>query len=445
MKAAFKAGIEFIKKNPSIIFSIALIAIITGIIFFNSYYILDKFQESVDVLLRKKAVLVEDILQVFIADSFENKENLQNKIDEVKSKDSEIRNISILIPNEGEKTFKVVASTNSNDLNQNVESNLNFLAWNNEETGVAYLNSDNSSRFWTVSKVIKKNNERLGLISLEFSLEQYDAFIKDKINKVYWVSIISIFIVLLLVLNHARLFHYAVRVTRLEEVDKMKDEFISMASHELKTPLTSLRGYVELLHDGLRKKESVEETEHYLQNMGISIERLNSLVSDILEVSRLEQNRLPIDIQEIDLLPLMEKIVEEMKILASQKQLDLFYSPVSIQHVMADPERVKQIVINLISNAVKYTPKGKIDIKMKEDEKFVYVTIADTGLGISSEGLKNLFAKFYRVKTDNTISIAGTGLGLWISKQLAIKMGGDIDVESIEEVGSHFTLKLKKA
>jgi signal transduction histidine kinase len=167
-------------------------------------------------------------------------------------------------------------------------------------------------------------------------------------------------------------------------------------------------------------------------------------VEDLLDVSRIEQNRLPINCVSLNVETIVLEIVDEMKSLL-KPDLILKNSLKDISSVSADSERMKQILVNLISNAIKYTPKGNVEILSKEDDKFVYLTVSDTGIGLSAENMKNLFSKFYRVKNEKTEKISGTGLGLWISREIARKMGGDIEVESIENVGSHFTLKLKKA
>jgi len=133
-----------------------------------------------------------------------------------------------------------------------------------------------------------------------------------------------------------------------------------------------------------------------------------------------------------------------MSIGAKNKNLNFSYTQTEIPFVKVDPDRVKQIIVNLLSNAVKYTKRGSIETTTKFDEKFVYFIFADTGIGMSAEQLKNLFGKFYRVSSTETKDISGSGLGLWISLQLAQRMGGDISAESIEGVGSHFTLKLPR-
>jgi two-component system phosphate regulon sensor histidine kinase PhoR len=253
---------------------------------------------------------------------------------------------------------------------------------------------------------------------------------------------IIIITVVLLVANQGRLFGYALTVTKLKEIDKMKDMFISMASHELRTPLTAIKGYTELLKE---KKEiqSDEQSGHFLNNISISVERLQDLVNDVLEVSRAEGNRLPMEIIELDPSEIISQSVEEMRSQATAKGLTLDYQPLEAPVVVkADKDRLKQVLINLIGNSVKYTLKGSVEVSVRTKRKELLITIADTGIGISSEDQANLFQKFYRIQNEHTRGVTGTGLGLWITLEIVKKMNGNITVESIEGVGSHFTVHL---
>ena len=163
----------------------------------------------------------------------------------------------------------------------------------------------------------------------------------------------------------------------------------------------------------------------------------------MLEVSRLEGNRIPITLTTIDTQKIISESVEELKSYAIEKKLELEYAPLSdLPDALADPERTKQIIINLLSNAIKYTPKGKIELTTKIAKKEILITVSDTGMGISPEEQAKLFQKFYRIQNDETKSIIGTGLGLWITRELAKKMDGDITLESMAGVGSRFTLHL---
>jgi signal transduction histidine kinase len=450
MREVIKRGFQFVKKNPAIVYSLFLVVAVTGVIFFNTYYAVQKFQNNSDILLQRNAVLAEDIFRTLTSEYLDSPEKLQAKLNELKRINDFVRKVKVIVPTgDNFDTFKVIASTDESEKDTSVEDQITFLAWKNEE-GIAFSGFDGKERYWNVTKVMQDvEGKKKALISFEMSLLANDQMIEATVKQVYVSALIALLIVLLIVANNARLLGYAVKVTKLQEVDKMKDDFISMASHELKSPLVALHGYVELVTDEIKKtkieEESAKELSHYLGNMQNSVMRLNDLVNDLLEVSRLEQNRLPITIQEIDMAEILRKIVDEMSVTSKEKKLELEFEAMEPVHVEADPDRVKQILINLISNAIKYTPQGKVTISTKEDKKFLFITVADTGLGISAENLQNLFAKFYRVKTEKTVSISGTGLGLWISREIARKMDGDITVESIEGVGSHFILKLKKS
>lgn len=444
---SIEKGVLFTRKNPTILYSLVLIVVITGALFINSYYSLGKFQNTADALLKSKAILAENIFRALGTDLLHDPVSLQTKLDQVKEENSDVSEIAIFTRESDDASFKTIVSTDHQSIGVMVDTvALPYLiAWQDVRIASTFLTNKNGDRYWNVvKKITDADGHGLGLIVFQLSLKEHDAFVEKAIFQSYVVLILSLLFVLLLLGNHMRFFRYALRATKLEEVDRMKDDFISMASHELKTPITVLRGYVDLLRDEARGAEN-KQSQEYLENMDSSLIRLNDLVEDILNVSRIEQNRLPITLQSIDLVPLLNDVAKQFALLAKNKGLSFQYEPQASIFVAADPERVKQILVNLIGNAIKYTPKGTVTLSFKELDDAVTVTIADTGLGIAPEAVQHLFAKFYRVKTDATTTISGSGLGLWISREIARQMGGDITVESIEGVGSHFNFRLKKA
>ena len=437
-----------------------LIFVVIGALFLNSYVISTRFQENLDKTLRTKAVLAEDIIGVvaqdYFADLSQNTTLLEEKITDIQKKDPEIVEMSVYGPNAVSNNYTPLisaknASTDEPDKPEVEKITQNAIKFSSSvEDAFAYVSSSSGNRYWNVVKAVRaKDGTVEGVLRLKLSLAENDTLVGKIILQVYLLSIGAMLIVLMLVLNHIRLFAFELRAKKLEEIDKMKDDFISMASHELKSPLTAIRGYAELLTDTLEAREGLPDNKiqqkKYLKNIDISVNRLRTLVEDLLDVSRIEQNRLPIALEELDLVKIVLDIADEMTVLANEKGLELKKAVPDALSVAADPERLKQIVVNLLSNAIKYTPSGSVEIQIKEDKENVLLTVADTGLGISAEDMKKLFSKFYRVKTQQTAEISGTGLGLWIAREIAQKMGGDLKVESIEGVGSHFTLVLKKA
>ncbi len=460
MKQLINKGVFFIRKNPTIIYSLVLIFVVVGALFLNSYFIVTSFQASLDKTLRAKAVLAEDVLGVVGRDYFsnlsQNKTLLQEKIAEIQKRDPEIVEM-VLYSNEmtNNEYLAIVSSKSTLSYEQDQLPDPSKINQNSikfalsVDDAFAYISNNKGERFWNVVKSVKDNDGIVrGVLLLKLSLAENDALVGRTIFQVYIFSIAAMVVVLLLVFNHIRLFAFEIKAKKLEEIDKMKDDFISMASHELKSPLTAIGGYTELLTDTLKTEkislENKKDQNRYLTNINISVERLKTLVEDLLDVSRIQQNRMPITLEEVDLVKIVSEISDEMSILVKEKKLELKHDIAEVSKISADPARLKQIIINLISNAIKYTPSGSVEIQIKEDAENVYLTVADTGLGISAKNMEKLFSKFYRVETEYTAGIAGTGLGLWIAREIARKMGGELGVESIEGVGSHFTLTMKK-
>ncbi len=451
--SSIDSSVQFIRRNPFVLYSFVLIVAVTGVIFFNTYYFLGKFQGTVDDLLKSKAFLSESVFGTLIQDSLSDTDLLERRLRQLKKEHADVTAIVVLTRSEEEKNFRIIASTDPEDAGQAFafQDSVSYpfrRTWS-DQSATGYITNLSGERFWNVVKAIDRDDgERVGLVLFQVSLKEHDLFVRGAMRQVYGVALVSLMLVLGLIGIHVRLYGFAIKATKLEEVDRMKDDFISMASHELRSPLTVLRGYIDILKTDFFKKipesESIEER-RYLNNMEESVTRLNNLVEDILNVSRLEQNRLPITMERIDLEPLLTKLVSQFSLEAKQHDLLLSYEATRLPEVRGDIDRVTQIIVNMLSNAIKYTPKGSVTVLTKETENEILITVADTGLGISAEGMKNLFSKFYRVKTDQTSKISGTGLGLWISREIARKMDGDITVESIEGVGSHFTLHLKKS
>lgn len=446
MKELLKKSFDFVKENPRIIYSLVLVFIIPLAIFLNTFFTVKDFEANLENIIRSKAVLAEDIVKFIARDAVGDPQKLQQLISETKALNADIGVFEIFVPDDESAGFRIIASSEKESENKILsdpkEIFYHQIAWNQPNDNVSFVTEENSNRDWNVLETVKNDKgDKIALAFLSFPLAEFDMMNSQAETRSYLILIITVLIVLLLVANNARLFGYALTLTKLKEIDQMKDTFISMASHELRAPLTAMKGNIEFFNE--ESAQAIDEKgRHYIDNISTSVERLEMLVNDILEVSRLEGNRIPVNISAVDPGPIIEKSIEEIRAQATQKNLELDYSPEKLPQVKADPERLKQIVVNLLSNALKYTIKGKVGISTKVEGKKLLLTIADTGVGISAVDQSKLFHKFSRVYNDETKTVSGTGLGLWISKELIQKMGGDITVESIRGVGSHFTLHL---
>jgi len=233
---------------------------------------------------------------------------------------------------------------------------------------------------------------------------------------------------------------------KLKQLDKLKDEFVSIASHELRTPLTVIRSYVELLITGKAGKLNTKQYE-YLERVFASSNRLANLVSTMLDLSRIESGRIKLVKENVDITDLVNEVVAEMKAKAEEQKIDLTITGFNERTLLlADKERIREVMINLVGNALKYTPTGGlVGISMTINEKEITISIKDTGIGINQANMDKLFKKFGIIGSEYSVKkgITSTGLGLYLSQQLVQLHGGKIWVESEGEgKGSTFIFSL---
>jgi signal transduction histidine kinase len=289
--------------------------------------------------------------------------------------------------------------------------------------------------FRTARAVVNTEGAIIGVALTRQTLSEADRQIGASIQNSFLVLIAILILLLFLFFHHARIIDYTDLYKRLKEVDQLKDDFVSMVSHELRSPLTIVRGYVSEMREGSIKPADYPSA---LQRIDESAQTLNFLVGDILDVARIEQGRMAFSLKSVDPSTVISSIVEGLQGTAQAKGLSITSTVPSGVTISVDEDRLRQIVTNLVSNAIKYSDKGTISITATTEAKQFTFRVSDTGIGMTAEELQKLFGKFYRVSGDRVRKEIGTGLGLWITKQLVEAMKGKISVESIKGVGSHF-------
>lgn len=235
-------------------------------------------------------------------------------------------------------------------------------------------------------------------------------------------------------------------MTKEREFETMKLDFVSMAAHELRTPLTAMRGYLSLLNEEAGKKLSQEELQ-YLDRSFISANQLNSLVENLLNLSRVERGSLKLTVNPINVETIISGVLDNLGSIAKQKNITLTFNPPKHQViVLADHFRITEVVTNLVANAINYTAAGgKVDIIVNTEKEKATVSVIDNGQGIPASAISHLFTKFYRVQSSLAMGSKGTGLGLYISKAIIDAHRGKIWVESVEGKGSTFSFTLPLA
>jgi len=221
---------------------------------------------------------------------------------------------------------------------------------------------------------------------------------------------------------------------RLQELLKMKSEFLSIASHQLRTPLTAIRGLLAMQADGdldkLPKEQQKQEQQHMLE----SANRLSNIVNDLLDAMELEGGHLNFEFQEVDIIKIIKEISEDLKPNYDKKGLKFSLdAPKSFPHIEAEPKMLREALENIIDNAEKYTNKGGVTVTLSSDNKYVTIKVKDTGIGISETDKKRLFGKFSRGEKSTYQHTDGSGLGLFIAKNVITEHHGEIKLESAGE------------
>jgi len=213
---------------------------------------------------------------------------------------------------------------------------------------------------------------------------------------------------------------------RLQELDRQKTEFLSIASHQLRTPLSIIKGYIELIEDGAFGKPT-KKMNKTLNDMDESNERLIKLVDEFLNITRIEQGRTKFTYEYYDLNEIIESTMKELHGKAEDKGLKLSFTPnKTLEKIYLDEEKIRNVVFNFIDNAIKYSEKGVVRINLSGDKSGASVFVKDNGFGFGKEDEANFFQKFYRGKNVIGTNVNGTGLGLFVCRKFIETHGGRV-------------------
>ena len=234
-------------------------------------------------------------------------------------------------------------------------------------------------------------------------------------------------------------------ITEIKKLEQLRTDFAANVSHEMKTPLTSIKGFVETLQAGA--VDNPEMARKFLNIIMIEADRLTRLINDILSITKMESGNESVEIKKIPLDKAVMEVCDLLKIHAEEKEVKVNASPnEKPAFIMGNPDRIKQLLINLIENAIKYNKVGgSVTVKVLEDSENVHLSVSDTGIGVKEEHLKRLFERFYRVDKGRSRAMGGTGLGLAIVKHIVNSMGGFIEVSSKYGEGTEFLVTLPRA
>ena len=305
----------------------------------------------------------------------------------------------------------------------------------NEEACRKIQQTVGMASFYIYPLVVREETIGAIMISPKEEKQPFFAYQKDLVERLPIVIAIAI--------DNALLYDKIQRANiRLKELDKLKDEFVSLASHELRTPMTAIKSYLWMV---LNKSKNLDpQIRSYLEIASVETDHLIKLVQNMLTISRIEGKRLELNIEIINLFDLVKRSYDTLKIKADEKKITMTLLPYPEKFILSgDKEKLSEVFDNVIGNAIKYTPNnGSISISFTLGKNKVAVRVSDTGMGISKENLPKLFQKFGRLEENKKTRSPGTGLGLYISKQIVDLHKGSIKAESEIGKGSTFTISL---
>ena len=233
-------------------------------------------------------------------------------------------------------------------------------------------------------------------------------------------------------------------ISELRRMEQVRTDFAANVSHELKTPLTSIKGFVETLQEGAL--ENPPMAQRFLRIIMMEVDRLTRLINDILSITKMESGQTEVSNERVRIDQMMEDVAEMLSVHATEKGVELTVNQAKEPlFVWGNPDRVEQLLINLMENAIKYNrPEGTVRASLYATADTIQFLVSDTGIGIAEEHLPRLFERFYRVDKGRSRSMGGTGLGLAIVKHIAVSMGGMIEVHSKLGEGTEFLVTLPR-
>ena len=436
-----QGAIAYSRNHPQILFVLTLLFFLPLLFLYSGQQFLDAGRANQDTVQKNRIGILHDSFVAMLAFDTDEFTTLQTEIERLVSTNPDI--VEFLVSKLESGSLQVVASADTAQVGEEIEySDLYRSAAVRSDESIIFEIFTGDGRQWLAFRALEITPGEFYFIQTITSLAATDAvFAAREKTALYSLLIIYLFI-MGLVYWHLRLTDYRYLYLKVREANEMKDLFTNMIAHELRTPLTAIQGYASMLEDRLTDAEKREQATRIRQ----SSTRLLSIVSDLLDVARIQSGKLSMNMETLDVSKTINQVVGELQPLALRQRIPLFYQGTDLVHVInADPMRLEQAIINVVANALKYTNEGKIEIAVTEHMRSVEIRVKDTGVGITAKDQKELFAPFFRVSRTDVSKITGTGLGMWISKQLVELMNGTIEIESIKGVGTHVVMTFPKS
>jgi signal transduction histidine kinase len=435
-------GFRYVKSHPQILFALMLLIVIPLLFLYTGQQFLEAGKTNQDRLQKDRIGMMQDSLALLLSATNFNTEQITHELEKFVAQNPDITDYII-----AQKTASGTVPLLAHDKSQigkpvTDETLFQNAALRTDESIIFEYYDESNNRTWSAYRAVRTSDGEFYFIETTISLATIDAVIAQRENAAYYSLAFVYLFLLALAYWHIKLTDYQYLYTEAQKAIETKDLFTNMIAHELRAPLTAIHGYAGILAEHFKNDDTSHEQAVRIED---SADRLITIVNDLLDVARIQSGKLALQTANVDISPIITTVVRELEVLASQKGSQVSAHLRENAHfAFVDGGRFEQVLTNIISNAIKYTEKGQIAVAVTEGRKTIEIRVQDTGMGISSEDQKKLFAPFFRVTNESMSTITGTGLGMWITKQLVELMGGTIGVESIKGVGTHIVVTLPK-
>jgi signal transduction histidine kinase len=432
-------GFAVLKSNNHLLF-VAILVFVFPILFI---YITQNFfataYTNIETSEKRRIGILHDSLSEII--KVAEVDQVQEAVASIAKENPDITEIRVL---EKSKDELVIVATLDTDLANTIETKTDVFDTANVKPNSSFIFEFlvNETRIWQAARQVTISPEQTYFIFSEHSFATLDSIMVARRQQSY-LGLTAIFM-FLIALAHwfTRQIDWKRRYAALELQLNERDLFTQMIAHEFRAPLTVINGYISFL----KESPAIHPAERrFVTNIEISAGRLLALVNDFLEVARIQSGKMTVELAETDIRDVIKSVVEANLLIANNKGLNLIFVPSQTpQTLVTDAARLHQVLQNMLSNSIKYTQKGSVEIEVEQNTVATIIRIKDTGMGITAEDQQKLFAPFSRVGGVDQSKISGTGLGMWITKQMIGLLHGAVSIESIKGVGTHVVITLQR-
>lgn len=434
-------GIRYVVMHPQFTLTLLLIVIIPLSFLISGQKFLSVARDNQKLLELERIGILHDIFASRLESPDLNIESVGRELLRVTEQNQDIA--TFLIIRKEANNLLVLVSKNIDDVGTAVDDVSKFqLAHTNPNHTISLPFAENGIRFWQSYRLINADNGVEYYLYTKTSLERVDRALAEGIKQTYYLLGIVMLVILFLLYRHMKLIDYSYLYRETKQANEMKDMFTNMIAHELRAPLTAMKGYASMVRE---RQDIPPDVRGYGQKIEDSAGRLVLIINDLLDVARIHSGKLSVKPVVTNVQDIITSVLEIMQKSAGEKSITLSQEVIIPDlRIHADPMRLHQALTNLVSNSIKYTKSGSITLAIEDRDDRIEIRVKDTGSGISAENQQSLFKPFFRVSNADVDNTVGTGLGMWITKQLIELMKGSIAVESIRGVGTHVVVTLPK-